>query len=99
MMCNPKPKSSKFVICGNLLSRLAHCCAISLCHLGCEIDERYQNPMSTSKDNLVGQFTMSLQAAMANVDEHYTVVGVAELWEESLEVAALKWESRNYISF
>ena len=55
--------------------------------------------MSTSKDNLVGQFTMSLQAAMANVDEHYTVVGVAELWEESLEVAALKWESRNYISF
>ena len=73
--------------------------ALSFCHLGCEIDERYQNPMSNNKDHLVGQLTISRQAAMANVDEHYTVVGVAELWEESLEVAALKWESRNYISF
>ena len=33
---------------------------------------------------------------MANVDEHYKVVGVAELWEESLEVASLKQENRNY---
>ena len=27
---------------------------------------------------------------MANVEEHYVVVGVAELWEESLEVAATR---------
>ena len=31
---------------------------------------------------------------MANVVEHYVVVGVAELWEESLEVASLKPEKR-----
>ena len=35
---------------------------------------------------------------MANVDEHYAVVGVAELWEESLEVPTVKRGNWNYIS-
>ena len=36
---------------------VAHCCAIFLCYLGCEIDDWHKYSMSNNRNHLVGQLT------------------------------------------
>ena len=54
---------------------LAHCCALFLCHLGCEVyDDQHKYPMSNNRDHLVGQLTIIFPPFIIMTDSH--LVGI-----------------------